>query len=325
MTNGATASASTPIELVQEVYGRLPERVALGRDRLGRGLTLAEKILVNHLRDASQALERGRSYNDFDPDRAAMQDATAQMALLQFMTWVARWPCRPPCTATTSSKPRRARRSTSSSPSTPTARCTSSSARVGEVRHRLLEAGQRDHPPGRAGELRLPWRDDDRHRQPHAQRRRARHGRHRRGRRRRRGRDDRLPVQRPLAEAHRRPPHRHAQRLVEPEGHHPQGRRDPHREGRHRRHHRVLRSGRRLDHRHRQGHRLQHGRRDRATTSLFAYDSNMAEYLRATGRAAIADAATRWPTTSVPTTTSLATLVPCSTRSSRSTSTSSAR
>ena len=57
MTTGATVSATTPIELVEEVYARLPERVALGRERLGRGLTLAEKILVNHLRDA----EPGRS------------------------------------------------------------------------------------------------------------------------------------------------------------------------------------------------------------------------------------------------------------------------
>jgi len=80
-------SSSTPIELVDQVYARLGERVALGRERLGRALTLAEKILVNHLRDPrSQALERGRSYADFDPDRVAMQDATAQMALLQFMT-----------------------------------------------------------------------------------------------------------------------------------------------------------------------------------------------------------------------------------------------
>ncbi len=80
-------SATTPIELVDEVYARLPQRVALGRERLGRPLTLAEKILVNHLRDPhGQQLERGRSYADFDPDRVAMQDATAQMALLQFMT-----------------------------------------------------------------------------------------------------------------------------------------------------------------------------------------------------------------------------------------------
>jgi aconitate hydratase len=80
-------SATTPIELVDQVYARLPERVALGRERLGRPLTFAEKILVNHLRDAQgQRLERGRSYADFHPDRVAMQDATAQMALLQFMT-----------------------------------------------------------------------------------------------------------------------------------------------------------------------------------------------------------------------------------------------
>ena len=80
-------TATTPIELVEQVYGRLPDRVALGRRRLERPLTLAEKILVNHLRDPeSQGLERGRSYVDFDPDRVAMQDATAQMALLQFMT-----------------------------------------------------------------------------------------------------------------------------------------------------------------------------------------------------------------------------------------------
>src|SRR5688572_15340199 len=85
-TTGSQATATTPIELVEEVYGRLPERVAQGRDRLGRGLTLAEKVLVNHLRDAGQDVERARTYNDFDPDRVAMQDATAQMALLQFMT-----------------------------------------------------------------------------------------------------------------------------------------------------------------------------------------------------------------------------------------------
>ncbi|HEY2813806.1 MAG TPA: aconitate hydratase [Acidimicrobiales bacterium] len=80
-------TAGTPVSLVEQVYDQLAERVAIGQERLGRPLTLAEKILLNHLRDArSQALERGRSYADFDPDRVAMQDATAQMALLQFMT-----------------------------------------------------------------------------------------------------------------------------------------------------------------------------------------------------------------------------------------------
>ena len=79
--------ASTPIELINGVYGRLATNVAIGRERLGRPLTFAEKVLINHLRDPrTQELERGRSYADLDPDRVAMQDATAQMALLQFMT-----------------------------------------------------------------------------------------------------------------------------------------------------------------------------------------------------------------------------------------------
>jgi aconitate hydratase len=61
--------------------------VATGRRRLGRSLTLAEKILINHLDDPeTQELERAKSYADLRPDRVAMQDATAQMALLQFMT-----------------------------------------------------------------------------------------------------------------------------------------------------------------------------------------------------------------------------------------------
>ena len=80
-------SSSTPVELVERVYASLPERVAIASRRLGRPLTLAEKILVNHLADPEgQELERGASYADFHPDRVAMQDATAQMALLQFMT-----------------------------------------------------------------------------------------------------------------------------------------------------------------------------------------------------------------------------------------------
>ncbi|MCU1344443.1 MAG: acnA [Acidimicrobiia bacterium] len=80
-------TAGTPIELVNQVYASLADRVALGRRRLGRPLTLAEKVLINHLSDPEgQELERGKSYVDFQPDRVAMQDATAQMALLQFMT-----------------------------------------------------------------------------------------------------------------------------------------------------------------------------------------------------------------------------------------------
>ena len=81
-----TVTAGTPIELVQGVYAQLPGRVAAGRARFGRPLTLTEKILLNHLGNADEAIERGGTYNDFHPDRVAMQDATAQMALLQFMT-----------------------------------------------------------------------------------------------------------------------------------------------------------------------------------------------------------------------------------------------
>lgn len=80
-------SAGTPIELVEGVYSKLTANAQLGRERLGRPLSLAEKILINHLVDpTTQEMERGRSYADFNPDRVAMQDATAQMALLQFMT-----------------------------------------------------------------------------------------------------------------------------------------------------------------------------------------------------------------------------------------------
>ncbi len=83
----ASVTADTPIELVEAVYDSLPGNVAIARERLGRPLTLAEKVLINHLMDPQgQELERGDSYADFHPDRVAMQDATAQMALLQFMT-----------------------------------------------------------------------------------------------------------------------------------------------------------------------------------------------------------------------------------------------
>ncbi len=81
-----TVAASTPIELVERVYATLDERIGDARRRVGRPLTLAEKILVNHLSDPAAAFERGVTYNDLHPDRVAMQDATAQMALLQFMT-----------------------------------------------------------------------------------------------------------------------------------------------------------------------------------------------------------------------------------------------
>jgi len=75
------------IDMIRKVYERYPERIAAARKAVGKPLTLAEKILYAHLweGDAKEAHQRGASYVDFAPDRVAMQDATAQMALLQFM------------------------------------------------------------------------------------------------------------------------------------------------------------------------------------------------------------------------------------------------
>jgi aconitate hydratase len=76
---------STP-ELVQRVYDTSRARLEIVRRRIGRPLTLAEKVVFGHLADPEgETLERGTSYIRLRPDRVAMQDATAQMALLQFM------------------------------------------------------------------------------------------------------------------------------------------------------------------------------------------------------------------------------------------------
>ena len=75
-------------DMIQKVYAGLAGRVQKARKVLGRPLTLTEKILYAHLFDdafPAAAFGRGGSYVDFAPDRVAMQDATAQMALLQFM------------------------------------------------------------------------------------------------------------------------------------------------------------------------------------------------------------------------------------------------
>ena len=76
------------LDMIKAVYSRYPGRVAAARKTVGRPLTLTEKILYAHLwdGDAKSAFNRGKDYVDFAPDRVAMQDATAQMALLQFST-----------------------------------------------------------------------------------------------------------------------------------------------------------------------------------------------------------------------------------------------
>ena len=75
------------IEMIKNLYSKMGARIEAARKVVGRPLTLSEKILYSHLwdGDAKTAFERGKSYVDFAPDRVAMQDATAQMALLQFM------------------------------------------------------------------------------------------------------------------------------------------------------------------------------------------------------------------------------------------------
>lgn len=75
------------LEMIKAVYSRFPERVAAAKKLINKPLTLTEKILYAHLWEGSTSsiYERGNSYVDFAPDRVAMQDATAQMALLQFM------------------------------------------------------------------------------------------------------------------------------------------------------------------------------------------------------------------------------------------------
>jgi aconitate hydratase len=75
------------IEMIKAVYAEFPTRIAAARKIVGKPLTLTEKILYAHLSKGLpfERYERGTSYVDFQPDRVAMQDATAQMALLQFM------------------------------------------------------------------------------------------------------------------------------------------------------------------------------------------------------------------------------------------------
>ena len=75
------------IEMIKKVYAEMPVKVDAARSSIGRSLTLTEKILFAHLHNDMQLtnFERGKHYVDFAPDRVAMQDATAQMALLQFM------------------------------------------------------------------------------------------------------------------------------------------------------------------------------------------------------------------------------------------------
>lgn len=75
------------VDMIKKLYAAMPAKVEAARNKLGRPLTLAEKILFSHLHEEQslENFERAKTYVNFAPDRVAMQDATAQMALLQFM------------------------------------------------------------------------------------------------------------------------------------------------------------------------------------------------------------------------------------------------
>src|ERR1700674_3179126 len=178
---------TTPPTLVEQVYERFREHDATARERLGRPLTFAEKVLFAHADDpGTVGLARGTDYADYRPDRVAMQDATAQMALLQFML---------------AGLPRVAVPATVHCDHLIQARvgadtdldtALDANSEVYEfLRTVSAKYGIRfwDHPPGWCGAVRLSRRDDDPPRQPRAQRRWAGFVGHRCGRSRRRRRD----------------------------------------------------------------------------------------------------------------------------------------
>ena len=72
------------LDQIEKLYAQMSSKHAEARELLGRPLTLAEKILFGHLISLDEEPKRGKSYVELQPDRVAMQDATAQMALLQF-------------------------------------------------------------------------------------------------------------------------------------------------------------------------------------------------------------------------------------------------
>lgn len=74
------------LEMIKSTYAKISERLSLVRKTIGRPLTLTEKILYTHIEGNIKHLKRGSEYAEFRPDRVAMQDATAQMALLQFIS-----------------------------------------------------------------------------------------------------------------------------------------------------------------------------------------------------------------------------------------------
>jgi hypothetical protein len=149
---------STP-DVVAKAYEKTRRNLDIVRKRLNRPLTLAEKVLFGHLDDpAKQELAPGKAILQLRVDRVAMQDATAQMAILQFaQAQIPRTAV--PTTVHCDHLIQAVRRRPEGHRDRPEREQGGLRLpRVGleEVRHRLLEARRRHHPPGRARELRLP-------------------------------------------------------------------------------------------------------------------------------------------------------------------------
>ncbi len=117
------------MDLAKKLYAKMPDVFAKARKKFGRGLTLAEKILVSHADNFdAQTWERGKAMLALRPDRVAMQDATAQMAMLQFMQANKnKRPCRARSIATISSGLKWVQKKTCFAPWMRTRKCITSS------------------------------------------------------------------------------------------------------------------------------------------------------------------------------------------------------
>ncbi len=251
------------VDQVKRLYESMPSKLDAARRRFGRPLTLAEKILVAHADDfAKQEWSRGKAQLRLRVDRVSLQDATGadgaaavhaggQAAGGGAVDGALRSP-HPGADGRRRGHAARDHREQRG--------LRLPALGLEEVRHRLLEAGRGHHPPGGARELRVPGRPHDRHGLAYAQCGRPRHDRHRRGRGRLRRGHGRARLGGARPEADRRAPDRQALGVDLGQGRDHLSAGAPHRQGRHQQDRRVLRSGRGLDQRHRQGHDLQHGR-----------------------------------------------------------------
>ena len=142
------------LPIITQLYVSLPRKLKEIRRIIDRPLTLTEKILYTHTSlPMKEVPVKGKTYVDFAPDRVAMQDATAQMALLQFAS---------------SGKPKTAVPATVHCDHLIQAETGAvDDLNVEQIWHWFLESRSRDHSPGRFRKLRLPWWIDDRDRFPY--------------------------------------------------------------------------------------------------------------------------------------------------------------